>query len=413
MAAEQREFDIVVWGATGFTGRLVAEYLLEVYGTDSFRWALGGRSQRKLEEVRRELGADLPLLLGDAGDAASMRSLAERTRVVCTTVGPYSLYGSNLVSGCAKSGTHYCDLTGEIHWMRRMIDAHQDAAAASGARIVFSCGFDSIPSDLGVFFVQREMNARHGVPSPHVKGRVEAFTGTFSGGTIATMLNMLEEAGRDPEVMRLNNDPYALNPEGQRSGPDRRDPLLPAWDEDFGQWTTPFVMAALNAKVVRRSNALLGYGYGTDFRYDESLLMGPGPLGFAKAVGAAAGTGAGLAAMLLPPVRRLAARWLPAPGAGPTPEQRERGFWDLRLLAVHPDDPAKNLSARLTGDRDPGYGSTSKMLGESAVCLLQDSLSSAGGMLTPAAAMGLPLLARLQKSAGVTAEIEEGSAAAG
>ena len=336
-----------------------------------------------------------------------MRSLAERARVVCTTVGPYALYGSNLVAGCAKSGTHYCDLTGETHWMRRMIDLHQDDVAASGARIVHTCGFDSIPSDLGTFFVQREMNARHGVSCSAVSCRVEAFSGSFSGGTVATMLNMLEEARTDPEVMRLNNDPYALNPKDQRSGPDGRDQSLPAHDDAFGQWTAPFIMAGLNAKVVRRSNALLGYAYGKGFRYDEAMLMGPGPLGLAKAVGLAAGQGAGLAAMALPPVRRIAARRLPSPGEGPTKAQREKGFWDLRFLGEHPDDPSRNLRARLTGDRDPGYGSTAKMLGESAVCLALDPLSSPGGMLTPAAAMGEPLLARLQEHAGITAEIEE------
>jgi short subunit dehydrogenase-like uncharacterized protein len=336
-----------------------------------------------------------------------MASLASRTRVVCTTVGPYALYGSELVAACAQAGTHYCDLTGEVFWMRRMIDAHQDQAAASGARIVYTCGFDCIPADLGVFFVQREMNTRHGVASPRVKMRVAGFSGGGSGGTAASGVNMIEEASKDPAVTRLNADPYALNPKDQMSGPDGPDRSAPIYDDDFEQWTGPFIMANIDTRVVRRSNALLGYAYGKDFQYDEAMLMGTGPVGFAKAAGLAAALRVGMAAMTLGPVRRLAASRMPAPGEGPSAEVRESGYWDVRLLAEHPDDPSKNLRARLTGDRDPGYGSTSKMLAESAVCLALDSLSSSPGFLTPAAAMGDALLARLQRSAGVTATIED------
>ena len=414
MAAAESEFDIVVWGATGFTGRLTAEYLLERYGTGSFRWALGGRNQKKLEEVREAIShgsgaetADLPLVLGDAEDADSMASLVERTRVVCSAVGPYALYGSELVAACARTGTHYCDLTGEVFWMRRMIDAHQDEAAASGARIVHTCGFDCIPSDLGVFFLQREMKARHGVVSKHVKMRVKGFSGAGSGGTAATVVNMLEEASRNPEVKRVQDDPYALNPKGQRSGADGPDRFAPAYDADFEQWTAPFLMAGVDTRVVRRSNALLSYAYGADFRYDEAMLMGASVAGFLKASGLSAAIGGGMGAMTLAPLRRLIASRLPSPGEGPSKEQRESGYWDVRLLAKHPNDPSKNLPARLTGDRDPGYGSTAKMLGESAVCLALDPPSSDPGFLTPAAAMGEHLLARLQRSAGVTVSIEK------
>ncbi len=412
--SRDRELDLVVWGATGFTGRLTAKYLLERYGAGAFRWALGGRNRSKLEQVREEIGrevrasaGDLTLVVGDARDPASMASLAERTRVVCSAVGPYALYGSELVAACARSGTHYCDLTGEVFWMRRMIDAHQDEAAASGARMVHTCGFDCIPADLGVFFVQREMNARHGVACKRVKLRVAGFSGGASGGTAATGVNMLEEASRDPEVRRINEEPYALNPKDRRSGPDGPDRLAPEYDGDFRQWTGPFIMANVDTRVVRRSNALLGHAYGTDFRYDEAMLMGDGPVGLAKAVGLAAALGGGMAAMTLAPVRRLVASRLPAPGEGPSRERREAGYWDVRLLGEHPDDPRKNLRARLTGDRDPGYGSTSKMLGEAAVCLALDPLSSAAGFLTPAAAMGDALLARLQQNAGITAQIED------
>ena len=414
VSAPEREFDVVVWGATGFAGRLTAQYLLERYGT-SLRWALGGRNRAKLEAVREaisvETGVDasgLPLVVGDAADAASMRALAERTRVACTTVGPYALYGAELVAACAAVGTHYCDLTGEVFWMGRMIDEHQDKAQASGARIVHTCGFDCIPADLGVFFLQREMQARHGVPGTRVKLRVAGFSGGMSGGTAATGINMFDEQSRNPEVRRRNEDPYAINPTDRRSGPDGPDSFRPAWDADFEQWTGPFIMANVDTRVVRRSNALLDHAYGADFCYDEAMLMGSGPVGFAKATGLATALRVGMAAMTIGPLRRAAAARMPAPGAGPSKQARETGYWDVRLLAEHPSDPSNNLRARLTGDRDPGYGSTAKMLAESAICLARDPLASRGGLHTPASAMGDALLERLLQNAGVTAEIEDG-----
>ena len=414
MTTQEREFDIIVWGATGFTGRLTAEFLLERYGLDgTLRWALGGRNEKKLEEVRAGLERDcrvstgsLPMILADAGDEASIRALAARTTVVCTTVGPYALYGSPLVAACAEQGTHYCDLTGEAHWMRRMIDAHETSARESGARIVFTCGFDCIPADLGTFFIQKEMQARHGVTASEIKFRVKGFSGGASGGTIASMINMLEEAGKDEAVMRIMRDPYALNPPSERSGPDGPEPFLPAHDPDFDEWTAPFVMGAIDTKVVRRTNALLEFAYGREFRYDEAMLMGGGPRGFIKASATAASIGAMMAAMSIGPVRRLLSPRLPAPGEGPSKEAREAGYFDIRFLARHPSDETRNLRGRVTGDRDPGYGSTSKMLAESAVCLALDDLPSRPGILTPAAAMGEALLLRLQKNAGLSFSIE-------
>jgi len=415
MAAANRTYDIVVWGASGYTGRLTAEYLLERYGVGGeIRWAIGGRNRAKLEAVRKkiavEAGVDasaLPIVLGDSNDPASLRELAEQTRVVCTTVGPYAKFGSGLVAACAKAGSDYCDLAGEVHWMRAMLDAHQQAAVASGARIVHCAGFDCIPSDLGVYFVQRAMRERCGVPAKRVKLRVVGFSGAASGGTIASMETMIEATLRDPEVRRAMADPYALNPAGQR-GPDRGDRITPEWDPDFEQWTAPFIMASLNGKVVRRSNALLDHAYGEDFRYDEATLTGSGPIGAAKAAAIAAGLGGLLAGMAIRPLRRAVVRRLPQPGHGPTREQRNNGFFDLRLFAAHPTEPEKNLRARIRGDRDPGYGSTSKMLGESAVCLAKDALDVGGGFFTPASAMGDALLARLPVNAGVTFELEDG-----
>jgi short subunit dehydrogenase-like uncharacterized protein len=380
----------------------------------ALRWAIAGRNAAKLARVRddieRETGVDasaLPIVVGDAGDPAAMRAFAERASVVCTTVGPYALYGSALVAACAQAGTDYCDLTGEVPWMRRMIDEHEATARESGARIVHTCGFDCIPADLGTFFLQKAMRARHGVASPHVKMRVEGFSGGASGGTIASMLAMMEAAAEDPEVMRVMNAPYALNPEGQRQGPDAPERMTPRHDPDFEQWIAPFVMAGVDTKVVRRTNALLGHAYGEDFRYDEGVLCGPGLVGLAKASGTAAATGAGMAAFAIGPLRRAMAGRLPQPGEGPSKEKREAGHFEISFFAAHPEDRGKGLRARVTGDRDPGYGSTAKMLGESAACLALDELAAPGGFHTPASAMGEPLLARLEAHAGLTFTIEE------
>ncbi|MGH0037447.1 MAG: saccharopine dehydrogenase family protein [Myxococcota bacterium] len=415
MSPTDREFDVILWGATGFTGRLVGEYLLGRYGTGGdLRWAIAGRNPAKLETVRASIGSaahrsaeELPILVGDGDDESSLRALAERTRVVCTTVGPYAKYGSKLVHACAGLGTHYCDLTGEVQWMRRMIDAHQKEAEASGARIVHNCGFDSIPSDLGVYFLQQAMRQRHGISCSRIAYRVKGFSGGFSGGTAASLLNVMEEATADPDVRQIMADPYSLNPPDRRSGPDGREAMGPFYDADFGEWTAPFVMAAINTRVVRRTNALLGLSYGADFRYDEATLMGPGVLGLAKATAFSAALGATMAAGALGPLRSVLGSLLPSPGEGPSAAQREAGYFDIRLFGAHPDDANQSLRGRVTGDRDPGYGSTARMLGESAVCLAKDDLRVAGGFWTPASAMGAPLLERLQANAGLTFTLQD------
>lgn len=409
-AASEREYEIVLWGASGFTGRLTAEYLLRHHGADAgLRWAIAGRDREKLERVKDELAretgrdaAHLPVLVGDGADPGFLTEMAARTKVVCTTVGPYAKLGSPLVAACAAQGTSYCDLTGEVHWMQRMIEAHQDTAVANGARIVFTCGFDCIPSDLGAFFLQHEMQARHGVPCREIALRVKGFSGGASGGTIASMLTMLEEAEADPAVARAMREPYSLNPKGQRSGPDGPEGVLPRYDADFEQWTAPFVMATINTKVVRRSNALLGFAYGRDFRYDEAMLTGSGPLGLAKATATGLGSAATQGAMSIGPLRRAVSGRLPQPGEGPSRARREAGWFDLRLRGESAD--GRVLRARVTGDRDPGYGSTSKMLAESALCLARDPLEVEGGLWTPASAMGHALLARLP-DAGVEIEL--------
>lgn len=400
-----REYDVVVFGASGFTGRLVAEYLLDQYGVGgTLGWAMAGRNLAKLEAVRRELGKaaeEIPLLVADSDDAESLTKLAASTRVVASTVGPYALYGSKLVAACVEMGTDYCDLTGEVHWMRRMIDAHDAGAKKTGARIVHTCGFDCIPSDLGVHWLQREMLAREGVYCSEIKYRTESFKGAFSGGTVASMLNMLAEAEQDRTIETILKDPYALNPPGAPRGLDGPEKTYPEYDPDFKNWVAPFVMAEVNTKVVRRSHALLGTPYGASFRYSEGTLLPYGQLGFPLAVGLAAGSTSFQAMLRNRLLRGWLSQLLPEPGEGPSRQARESGHFQIQLFGRHPDRSSASLRLRIRAERDPGYGATARMLGESAVCLAKDGLSSSGGVLTPAAAMGDALIVRLDENAEV------------
>ena len=404
----EREFDVVVYGATGFTGQLVAEYLLGRYGIgDDLRWAVAGRSEEKLRRMRRELGPaaeQLPMIVADSTDEDAVGELASRTRVVLTTVGPYALYGSNLVAACVEHGTDYCDLAGEAQWIRKMIDTHHERAQATGARIVHCCGFDSIPMDIGVYFLQEEARARHGAYCESIALYVKATKGTMSGGTMASMSNIIQEAKRDRSIARILADPYALNPPGERQGPDSGDQQDVRFDEDVNSWTAPFVMAGINTRIVRRSNALAGYPYGRGFRYREATLTGPGTGGRIKGAMLAATLGALVLGMSAGPTRALLQKFvLPEPGEGPSREQQESGFFSLMQVGKLPDGTV--MRTRIAGDRDPGYGSTSKMLSESAVCLAKDELATGGGVWTPASAMGAPLLERLRRNAGLTFEV--------
>lgn len=400
---QERPYDIIVWGASGFTGRIVVDYIHHEYGNGNLRWAIAGRNPAKLESV--VAGRDIPVLNADSHDRESLNHLVRQTKVVLTTVGPYARYGSELVAACAEHGTDYCDLTGESLWMRDMITAHQQAAKDSGARIVHTCGFDSIPSDIGVFFLQKEMQARHGVTARHIKYRTKAFKGGFSGGTIDSMMAMMEAGQKDPSLLKKLGDPYLLN--DNMRGADGADRFSPYFDEDFDAWVGPFMMAAINTRVVRRSNELLGGAYGDDFRYDEGSLTGSGPKGFLGATGIGVGTGvfAGLAS--LPITRKGLQKVLPKPGEGPSPEQQRTGYFEVEMRAKHPTDATKNLLACVKGDRDPGYGSTAKMIAESALALAHDDLPATGGFWTPASAMGDALLRRLPANAGVTFDIVE------
>lgn len=386
-----REFDVVVYGATGYTGRLVAEYLTARCADGlQARWAMAGRSADKLASVRDSIGApaDTPLIVADANDPDSLASMVGRTRVVLTTVGPYALYGGPVVAACAEAGTDYVDLCGEVPFMRQTIDAHAAKAQETGARIVFSTGFDSVPFDLGVFVLQEAAKARRGKPFARVKGRVKSMDGTFSGGTFASGKATMEAAMKDPAVLQLLMTPWSLTPgfEGpqQPSGSEVMD------DPAVGSWVTPFVMAQINTRNIHRSNLLLGHAYGTDFAYDEMLMTGPGEQGKA------------IAEKMSSENMLDAGDDAPAPGEGPTKEERENGSYDLLFVG---EDGDERLTARVTGDMDPGYGSTSKMIAECALCLTDEAADLPGGVWTPAAAYGMAIVERLRANAGMTFDV--------
>jgi short subunit dehydrogenase-like uncharacterized protein len=403
-----RDFDIVLWGATGFTGQLVADYLVRNYlhrdgNLAKLRLALAGRNQEKLDALAREIGApELPILIGDSFDGASLDAIASRAEVVISAVGPYAKYGHELVAACVRNATDYCDLTGESNFIRDMIDAHHETARNNGARIVHCCGFDSIPSDLGTLMVQEAMKKLHGKYASEVKMAAD-LKGGPSGGTLATMMNMVDEIKANPSVRKVLGNPYALNPKGVR-GPDKSDQTGVRFDHDFDMWTAPFVMAGINTRIVRRSHALMGLPWGKDFRYSEVMSAGKGPKGFTRAVTIAGGIMGFLGLVAFPLTRPIIEKRLPAPGEGPDKEARENGFFKTRLIALGDGNEVRGI---VEGYQDPGYGATAIMLSEAALCLALDgaNLQSEGGITTPAVAMGMRLIERL-RNAGMKFEIQ-------
>jgi short subunit dehydrogenase-like uncharacterized protein len=378
------EFDLIVYGASGYTGRLVAEHLAKRYGTGGeVKWAMAGRSAEKLAQVRDEIGApaDTPLVVADASDAAQVRELVRRTKAVITTVGPYQLYGSELVAACAEAGTDCLDLSGEPNWMRAMIDAHDAQARASGARILHSCGFDSIPFELGVWFCQETAKAKLGGPVPRVKGRVRGIDGGLSGGTAASGAATMAAIQKDPSLLKIMMSPFGLTPGFE--GPPQPPGQSAEEDPDVGP-VGPFMMAVINTKNVHRSNLLMGHPYGRDFVYDEMVMGGPGgTVGFTDLGSLPGGP--------------------PKPGEGPTKAERERGYFDIVFIGVAAD--GRKVRVAVKGDMDPGYGSTSKMLAETAIALIR-APDVAGGVWTPGAALQGRLVDRLQKQAGLSFEVE-------
>lgn len=402
-----QEFDVVVYGATGFTGRLVAEYLLKTYGpAGEVRWAMAGRDAKKLKQIAIDIGAPMgqpPMIEANASDAGALDALAHRARVVITTVGPYQRYGEGLLAACVRAGTDYVDLCGEPNWMAAMIAKYEKAAKESGARIVFSCGFDSIPFDGGVFYLQQEAKLRFGQPLRDVRGRVRRMKGGFSGGTAASLLATLEAGRRDPKVTQIMADPFALSPERLAPQPSGDGVVH---DEDIPGWAAPFVMAAINTKNVHRTNALRGYPYGRDFTYSEMMFTGDGSKGQARARAALRQSRLQNSMLTFAPTRALLKRFaLPKPGEGPTKEQRETGEYEALFIGKTAD--GSSLRASVSGDMDPGYGSTSKMITEAALCLNDTPREETpGGIWTPFAAMGDALIDRLQQRAGLRFRLE-------
>ncbi len=390
MDKSARPYDIVVYGATGFTGRLVAEYLAQHYGQDGPgkdgpSWAMAGRSADKLAEVRDLIGAPAgtPLIVADAADPASLAAMVEQARVVITTVGPYQLYGEPLLAACIAASTDYADLCGEPVWMRQMIDKYGEAAKESGARICFSSGFDSIPFDLGVLMLQKHAVAKFGRPAPRVKGRMRGMKGGASGGTAASLKATLAAMGRDPSLIALMQSAFCLTPGFEGSAQPAGNTVQ--YDDVLDSWETPFIMAAINTKNVHRTNALLGHPWGTDFVYDEMVLTGPGDQG--KAI-----------AEHLAKTPMIGRPDDPQPGEGPSPEERATGFYDVLFVGEMPDGQVVRYGVK--GRYDPGYGSTSRMISETGIALLASA--AAGGIGTPGAILGEALVQRLRDHAEIS-----------
>ena len=394
-----KKFDIIIWGASSFTGKLVTEYIFNKYGSSKIKWAIAGRNLDKLERIRSEVAdKNIPIFIADSFDEDSLSKFVKKTNVVCSTVGPYSLYGTKLVKLCVENNTNYCDITGEAHWIRTIIDSFHEKAKSKKIKIVNSCGFDSIPSDMGVYFVQNEIKKVYKNYARSIKMRVAGIRGGISGGTYGSINNLLKEAYADKSVFKVLNNPYGLNPKHKMVGSDKKDLRKIIFDKESNSWIYPFIMAGINTKIVRRSNALSNFQYGKDFRYEEAMMSGRGISGFLKAILAIFP----LAMVSLNPnsfLKKIVNSYMPKPGEGPGIDKRKNGFYNLRFYITI--DEKRKAFAKVIGDSDPGYGSTSKMLAESALCLAFDKLPEKYGVLTPSVAMGDSLLKRLQNNAGI------------
>lgn len=399
-----KKFDIIIWGATSFTGKLVTEYIFKKYGSSKIKWAIAGRNLKKLEKIRYKVADEnIPIFIADSFDEESLSKFVKKTKVVCSTVGPYSLYGTKLVKLCVENNTNYCDITGEAHWIRSLIDRFHEEAKSKKIKIINSCGFDSIPSDMGVYFIQNEIKKINNNYAKSIKMRVAGIRGGISGGTYSSINNLLKEAYRDKSIFKVLNNPYGLNPKDKMEGLDKKDLRKIIFDKESNSWIYPFIMAGINTKIVRRSNALSNFIYGKDFRYEEAMIAGKGISGFWKAILAVFP----LAMIGLNPnsfLKKIVDSFMPKPGEGPGIEKRKNGFYNLRFYITLNDN--RTAFAKVIGDSDPGYGSTSKMLAESALCLAFDNLSDNYGVITPSYGMGDKLLNRLNDNAGLSFELK-------
>ena len=399
-----KQFDIIIWGATSFTGKLVVEYLFKKFASTKIKWAIAGRNKEKLENVRSKVAdKNIPIFIADSFDEKSLSVIVKKSKVICSTVGPYSLYGSLLVELCVKHSTNYCDITGEAHWIRTIIDKFHKDAKKKKIKIVNSCGFDSIPSDMGVYFIQNEIKKAYKSYAKSIKMRVAGIRGGISGGTYGSMNNLLKEAYADKGVFKVLNNPYGLNPRDKMEGLDKKDLRKIIFDNESKSWIYPFIMAGINTKIVRRSNALSNFQYGKEFTYEEATMAGKGISGFWKAILALFP----LAMIGINPnsfLKKIVNSFMPKPGEGPGIEKRKNGFYNLRFYITI--DKKRKAFAKVIGDSDPGYGSTSKMLAESAISLAFDNLPGNYGVITPSFAMGDKLLKRLKENAGLSFEFK-------
>lgn len=410
--SEKRAYAVVLYGATSFVGQITAHYLAEFLSANKdksgseINWAIAGRDQEKLNELQSKLTSKVDIIIANSDDAASLDAMTEQTQVIISTVGPYLKYGEPLIKSCVDNGTDYVDLTGEAIFIKDMMDKYQEAAKQSGARIVNSCGFDSIPSDLGVYFTQKQAEAKFDSACDVIHMRVKAAKGGLSGGTIASMATIFEEVGQDKSRRKQVANPYLLNDDKDVPNVRQSNVSKPEYDSEHKRWLAPFVMASINTRIVHRSNQLLGYEYGREFKYDEAMWMKDGLKGKLTSYALSAGLLGFATAMMITPSRELLSKHvLPKSGSGPSKEEQENGYFDIRLFGQTANK--NSITTKVTGDKDPGYGSTSRMLSQAALCLAQDISKEEvkGGFWTPASAMGDKLLARLEKHAGLSFDV--------
>ena len=411
-SSNNRPYAVVLYGATSFVGKITAHYLTEFLSNAkdasgaNVTWAIAGRDEAKLNELQSELKSKVDIIIANSNDSASLDEMTKQTQVIISTVGPYLKYGEPLIKSCSTHGTDYVDLTGEAIFIKDMMDKYQDAAKQSGARIVNSCGFDSIPSDLGVYFTQTKAEEKFGEACDVIHMRVKAAKGGLSGGTIASMATIFEEVGKDKSRRKQVANPYLLNDDTDAPNVRQDNVSKPKYDSEHKRWLAPFVMASINTRIVHRSNQLLGYEYGRGFKYDEAMWMKDGVQGQLSSYALSAGLFGFATAMMITPSRELLSKHvLPKSGSGPSKEEQKNGYFDIRLFGQ--TTKKDTINTKVTGDKDPGYGSTSRMLAQAALCLAQDVSKEAvgGGFWTPASAMGDQLLTRLEEHAGLSFEV--------
>ena len=404
------QFDLIVFGATSFVGEILCQYLTSEYGVDGdVKWAAAGRSQSKLEKLRKGLGSaakTLPLLTANATEEIELKALCEQTKVIISTVGPYALYGESLVKMCVETGTDYCDLSGEVQWVKSMVTRYQSKALESGARIVHCCGFDSIPSDMGVWYLQQQAQQQFGVVATDIRMRVKGMRGVASGGTIASIINLTKEAVKSKDLRKELANPFSICPSDHNFKMCQRNVITPEYDVESGRWAAPFIMAGVNTRVVHRSNFLSGKAYGDNFKYDESMLMGKGIKGRIRASGFVVGLGVFLVGVVIKPTRWIMENYmLPKPGEGPSLSAQKKGFYDIRFIGK--TEKGQIIKTKVTGDCDPGYASTSKMLGQAGLSLAFDisKEEKGGGFWTTATVFDQRFIDRLVSKAGLEFEI--------